>query len=46
MYILKTLYFYEVYYKTRLYSVVELQRLGTIGLFQQPNSVVTGCTRL
>ena len=46
MYILKTLYFYEVSYKTRLYSVVKLQSLDMTGFFQQPSSVVTGCTRL
>ena len=33
MYILKTLYFYEVSYKTRLYSVVKLQSLDMTGFF-------------
>lgn len=46
MYALKTLYFIEVYRKYWLYSVVNLQSLDIAGFFQQPSSVVLGCTRL
>ncbi len=43
MYILKTLYFYEVSYKTRLYSVVKLQSLDMTGFF---STTELGCNRL